>query len=284
MFESIQSSPIRLIKTVIIAIIFLAIFFSFLPFTTIAAGQVGVVTLFGKVQDNLLEPGFHFINPLVGVHRISTQTKTISFDNNQKFGDSSESSSLFAASRDLQDVQVSVVVNFRIPTTGAKEVYQQFQGEENFQRNQLEPIVREITKAITSQYTAEELVTKRTEFSDKVTKILSERFAEKPALFENFRVVNFEFSKQFTEAIERKATAVQDAEAQKNKLEQVKYEAQQQIETAKAEAETIRIKAQAITQQGGADYVRLQAISKWDGKLPTQMLPGSTVPFIDLTR
>jgi regulator of protease activity HflC (stomatin/prohibitin superfamily) len=152
MFESIQSSPIRLIKTVIIAIIFLAIFFSFLPFTTIAAGQVGVVTLFGKVQDELLEPGFHFINPLVGVHRISTQTKTISFDNNQRIGDESESSSMFAASRDLQDVQVAVVVNYHIPTNGAKDVYQQFQGENNFQRNQLEPIVREVTKAITLNF------------------------------------------------------------------------------------------------------------------------------------
>ena len=51
-----------------------------------------------------------------------------------------------------------------------------------------------------------------------------------------------------------------------------------------AEAKAIQIKAQAVTQQGGKDYVQLQAIEKWDGKLPTQMVPGATVPFINLTR
>ena len=60
-------------------------------------------------------------------------------------------------------------------------------------------------------------------------------------------------------------TAVQQAEAAKNKLEQVKFEAQQTIETAKANAEAIRIQAQAINSQGGADYVELQRIKTWDG-------------------
>ena len=75
-----------------------------------------------------------------------------------------------------------------------------------------------------------------------------------------------------------------DALAAKNKLDQVQFEAQQTVATAKAQAEAIQIQAQAINSQGGADYVSLQAINKWDGKLPTQMVPGSTVPFINLTK
>jgi regulator of protease activity HflC (stomatin/prohibitin superfamily) len=61
--------------------------------------------------------------------------------------------------------------------------------------------------------------------------------------------VNFDFSNSFDASIETKVKAEQDALTQKNKLEQVKYEAQQQIERAKAEAETIRIQAEAIQKQ-----------------------------------
>jgi regulator of protease activity HflC (stomatin/prohibitin superfamily) len=145
-------------------------------------------------------------------------------------------------------------------------------------------MVRTIVKSNTAQYTAEELVTKRAEFADKVLRELTDQFGTKDAVLENFNVTNFDFSEAFAQAIETKVTAVQNAEAQKNKLEQVKYEAQQKIETAKAEAEAIRIKAQAVTQQGGKDYVQLQAIEKWNGILPTSMIPNGTVPFIDLTR
>ena len=52
----------------------------------------------------------------------------------------------------------------------------------------------------------------------------------------------------------------------------------------KAQAETIRIQAEAINSQGGTDYVALQAIKQWNGVLPVQMIPGGTVPFINLTK
>ncbi len=79
-------------------------------------------------------------------------------------------------------------------------------------------------------------------------------------------ITNFAFSGDFTHAIEAKVTAVQNAEAAKNKLAQVQYEAQQTVATAKGQAEAIQIQAQAINSQGGADYVELQRINKWDGK------------------
>ncbi len=76
-------------------------------------------------------------------------------------------------------------------------------------------------------------------------------------------------------------TAEQNALAAKNKLEQVKFEAEQRIAQAQAEAEAIRIQAEAIQNQGGAEYVNLKAIEKWDGKLPVYSL-GSATPFINL--
>ncbi len=62
-------------------------------------------------------------------------------------------------------------------------------------------------------------------------------------------MVNFSFSEDFDQAIEKKVKAEQDALAEKNKLETVKYQAQQTIEQARAQAESIKIQAQAIQTQ-----------------------------------
>ena len=108
-------------------------------------------------------------------------------------------------------------------------------------------------------------------------------FQEEFIVVHEVSIVNFNFSKSFKEAIEAKVTAEQQALAAKNKLEQVKYEAEQRISQAQGEAEAIRIQAQAIQNQGGAEYVNLKAIEKWNGQLPAYML-GDSVPLINLNR
>ena len=83
-----------------------------------------------------------------------------------------------------------------------------------------------------------------------------------------FNIVNFDFSKSFNDAIEAKVTAEQEALAEKNKLEKVKYESEQKIVAAEAQAKAIEIQAKAIQSQGGKEYVNLKWVEKWDGKLP----------------
>ena len=100
-------------------------------------------------------------------------------------------------------------------------------------------------------------------------------------MVDELSIVNFDFSNSFNSAIEAKVTAEQNALAAKNKLEQVKFEAEQRITQAKGEAEAIRIQAQAIQNQGGAEYVNLKAIEKWNGDLPTYMM-GNSVPFVNI--
>ena len=218
------------------------------------------------------------------VRILDTRTRTINYDKNGHEGDTADSSSLTGASKDLQDVSIGVMVNYKLDAQKAENIFNQYRTNENFESNVIEPIIRETVKSVSAQYTAEELVTKRLEYSDKVTALLSERFLTKDSILERFSITNFEFSKAFSQAIEAKVTAVQTAEAAKNKLEQVKFEAQQTVEKAKAEAEAIRIQASAINSQGGADYVALQAIAKWNGQLPIQMIPGSSVPFINVNK
>ena len=267
-------------RYILAALIGLVFFFN--AFGTVNAGERGVKTRLGAVVGTI-EPGLYFAIPFIEkVTKMEVKTRTVNYDRNGMEGDAIDSSQLSGASRDLQDVWIGVVVNYRINAERVVAIYTQYKSVENFESNVIEPIIREVVKSTSAQYTAEELVTKRVEFSDKVNLTLAERFASKDAVLERFSVTNFQFSAAFTQAIENKVTAVQNAEAAKNKLEQIKFEAQQTIETARATAEAQRIQAQSLAAQGGDDYVQLKAIEKWDGKLPQQMIPGSTVPFIEL--
>lgn len=272
----------KIITHSVLGLIGLIVVFS--SFGTISAGERGVRTRFGAVT-GILEQGLYFKLPFVeGVKKMDVKTRTINYDKNGMEGDSVDSSQLFGASKDLQDVQIGVVVTYHISPEKVNEIYSSYSSVDNYETNIIEPIVREVVKSTSAQFTAEELVTKRLEYSDRVNVLLSQRFGDKNAVLERFSVTNFEFSKEFSKAIESKVTATQNAEAAKNKLEQIKFEAQQTIETAKATAEAQRIQSQSLAAQGGSDYVQLKAIEKWNGVLPASIVPGSAVPFINLNK
>ena len=120
-------------------------------------------------------------------------------------------------------------------------------------------------KAVVAKYSAEQLITERSAVSKDIETALNTRLHTYGVEIQSFNIVNFDFSKSFNDAIEAKVTAEQDALTQKNKLEQVKYESEQKVVAAEAQAKAIEIQAKAIQQQGGAEYVKLKWIEKWNG-------------------
>jgi regulator of protease activity HflC (stomatin/prohibitin superfamily) len=258
---------------IIILIILIILIVLFGSMGTINAGERGVKTRFGAVV-GLVEQGLYFKLPIIEkVNVMNVQTKTVKYELEDP---------LYSASKDLQDVKIAIVLNYRLDPSKVQTIYQQYGTVDQYEERIIRPAVRDTVKAVASQFTAEELVTKRAEFTDKVVIVINERLSTQFVTIERVNITNFEFSKSFTEAIEAKVTAVQNAEAAKNKLEQIKFEAQQTIETAKATAEAQRIQSQSLAAQGGEDYVKLKAIERWNGILPMQMIPGSSVPFINL--
>jgi len=263
----------------IITVLLLAVIFN--SFVIIGPGQRGVILQFGKVNDQILGEGLNFKMPIRdNIIKMNVQTQTVQFDNQLGRGDNSEKSSMFSATKDLQDVQISVIVNYHLDATKVNKTYQQYGS--TYQANIIEPIIREVVKSQAALYTAEELVTKRAEFSDKVSEMLSKKIADKDSIFERLNITNFQFSDSFSKAIEAKVTAEQNALAAKNKFEQVKFEADQRIAQAKGEAEAIKIQAEAIQAQGGAAYVNLKWVEKWDGALPTTSLGSDSMPLISI--
>ncbi len=234
---------------------------------TVGAGYVGVKTRFGAVKGSV-PPGLFFKIPFIdSVTSMDVQTQKEQVD-------------ATAASSDLQNVTASVAINFHVNPQDATAIYQNVGAD--YQSRVIDPAIQESIKSVTANYTAEQLITEREKVREEILALLTTKLQAYGVNTDSLNIVNFAFSDSFNAAIEAKVTAQQNALAAQNKLAQVQYEAQQTIATAKAQAEAIQIQAQAINSQGGADYVQLQAVQKWDGHLPVQMIPGSTVPFINL--
>ena len=234
-------------------------------FYIIQAGQRGVLLTFGNADLNAKTEGFHFKIPLVQkIIKMDIQT--------QKY-----EAELTAASRHLQDVKTKIAINYHIIPENVPVMYRDI--GLSYADKVIYPLEQEVNKAITAQFTAEELITKREDVRDKMKTLLSERLQPRGIVIEEISIIDFAFSNSFTLAIENKVTQEQNALAAKNKLEQVKYEAEQRIAEAEGEARAITIQAQAIQSQGGKDYVELKRIEKWDGKL--SIVVGGT-PIVDL--
>lgn len=245
------------------------LFLALSPFTVVGSGNRGVVTRLSAVTGEVLSEGFHWISPLESVTEMEVRVKK-------------EETAASAASKDLQVVNANIAVNYHLDATKVALLFQEV--GKDYGAKLIAPAVQESVKAATAQFTAEELITKREEVKDKIKFALADKLGKSYIVLDDVLITNFDFSAEFNKAIELKQTAQQDSLRAKNELEKVKIEAEQRVAQAQAEAEAIKIQAQAVTQQGGRDYVQLKAIEKWDGALPGQMIPGATVPFLDLNK
>lgn len=270
----IQNEGERMIKRILWGVpLFILLITVLSSFGTIDEGERGVITRFGEVTKTV-DPGLFWKIPFVeSVHKMDVRTQTVQYNLENP---------LFAASNDLQDVDVSTVINYRVDPEQVEEIYGQYKSIKDYEADIIRPAIRDTVKSDASIFTAEELVTKRGDYTNTVQKTLTERLEQYNITVERVNVTNIKFSAQYTASIEAKVTAEQNALKAEQDLKRVEFEADQRIEIATAEAEAIKIQAQAINSQGGADYVNLKAIEKWNGVLPAQFVPGSAVPFINI--
>ncbi len=265
-----MANEVKLAIAGISTLVFIILLLLFNPITFVGAGERGVVLRFGAVSDKTFDEGLNWKVPFV--ERVKKMDVTT-----QK-----EEQEASAASKDLQIVKTSVAVNYHLDPSKVNTIYQTL--KRDYKARVIEPTIEEYIKKTTSKYTAEELVTRRDEVKEDLKVGITSSLATSGIIVDDIFITNFEFSAQFDKAIESKVTAEQDAFRAENDLKRVKFEAEQRVAEATAEAEAIKIQASAITSQGGEDYVQLQAIKKWNGILPTSMIPGGTVPFINLNK
>jgi regulator of protease activity HflC (stomatin/prohibitin superfamily) len=256
-----------------IAVGFLA-FLGFLLFMStyfvVDAGERGVVLRFGEVN-RIVDPGLHFKLPFAeDVVRMTVRV--------QKGTTKTE-----AASKDLQVVQTTMVLNYNLEPSKAGAMYSTI--GLNYGEKVIEPVVKESFKAAAARYTAEELISKREALKTEVRNYLRDQLAKFGITVVELSITDFEFSQEFNKAIESKQTAEQHALRAKRDLERIKVEAQQKIASAQAEAESLRLQRQVISPELiklRQIEAQMKAIDKWDGKLPN--VTGGTVPFIQVEK
>ena len=232
----------------------------------VSAGEVGVLTQWGAVTGEVKDPGLHFVTPVKDdLEIMSVQTHV--------YGVKAS-----AASHDLQSVETEVALNYRLDAVKAAYVYQTYR--KDIVARIIVPAVQEAVKAATARYAAVQLITERPLIKANIEDLLKQRLEPQGIVVDTVNITNFEFSKDFSHAIEDKVTAEQKAQKATNDLERIKIEAQQTIEQAKAAAESIRIRSEALA--NSPKLVEWEAIQKWNGVLPQYML-GGTTPFIDVT-
>ena len=239
----------------------------FESFTIVRAGHVGVQVTLGEIHPTSLTEGVHFINPISDVRDVDVRLQR------------SELKNASAGTKDLQQVHTDIVVNYRLSGSKMPHIYKEFGLDVD--TKVLGPAINESFKAVTAKYNSEELITKRDEVSQTIIQHISAKVAPFDITVSNVSLVNFGFSADYQKAIEAKVIATQSKLKAEQDLQRIEVEAKSRIAQAEGEAKAIAIQAAAIQSNGGAAYVQLQAIAKWDGKMPATMM-GNATPFVNI--
>lgn len=234
----------------IIAIVVVCLIFISSCFTTINTGEVGIRVRFGKVVNAKTNEGINLKIPFVEeIDKVYVKVQKIELV-------------AASASKDLQDIDMSLAVNFRVDSSKAKDLYKNVGN--NYIDTVLEPAIKESIKSATSDYTAEELITKRSEVSNKCLETLQGKVEKYGLVIEDFNITNFNFSDEFNKAIEEKQIAEQKVLTAKQELEKEKIEAEKKIVSAQAEKEANELKEKSLTD----NIIKEKFIEKWNGELP----------------
>jgi regulator of protease activity HflC (stomatin/prohibitin superfamily) len=256
---------------------------------TIDEGERGVILHWGAVVGEA-GPGLHFKLPIITtIEKISVQVQKEAFD---KVGDTD--TRLQTYSRDQQPATIAMAVNYHV--TDASAVYSQYGLLANMKSRVINSRAYEQLKTVFGQFDAADAIQKRALLNTEVFNAIRKSVSG-PVVIDSVQIEDITFSNQYETAVELRMQAIvkqQQAEADKQKriidADASAYEVKaasdakaHQIEVqGKAEAGAIQARGDALRNNPGLPT--LVAAEKWNGVLPTTMVPGNTVPFVNVTK
>ena len=246
------------------AIIIIALLVMGGVFVQIGPGQRGVLMTFGAVHTGVLDPGLHLKLPFAqSVARMDVQVQ------NSQAAETS-------ASLDLQNVSTTVATNWHILPADAEWVYQHIGNEGDLVDKIIRPAISNSVKAVTAHYNAEDLIIHRDQVRNEIQVQMTAELQSYRVVVDSVNITDFHFSEEFAQAIERKQIAQQRAFQAKYELDQAKVRAEQRVVEAQAQSEAQKLLQQTLT----PEIIQQQAITKWDGHLPTVMSDKGVLPMI----
>jgi len=285
----------NLIKTAVIAFVVLSLMFWLWPIRSVPTGSRGVVTVGGAIR-GIESEGFMFLAPWQTLSIFNIRAEAADVEN----ADGSTS--------DTQPVRVSLTVRYSIKPEKVAEVFEKYSHDGNLQ-SYVQTATQEVFKAITSRYTAPDLIGKRSVVSADITDALRKKLDVYGAQVINVDMRNFSFSPDYMAAISAKVTQEQLRLGAENKLKTVESEQKQKVAVAEAEATALKAQADgeayqilklataqadALKVQNAAlaqnkDVLELRRIEvekakadKWNGQLPTSVYASAPIPFFNV--
>jgi regulator of protease activity HflC (stomatin/prohibitin superfamily) len=286
----------RNLKKIIFGVLFVFIIIPtiFSGFYTVDEGHVGIVKRFSKAQSQV-DPGLHFKIPFIdGVQELEIRTRK-------------NVETLKASTFEQMPVDAQVSINWTVTKSEALDLYKKYGGLDQFENRILDPRLRSAAKDAIAKYKTEKIIQNRGLVISEIESTVQDTMKTFPVKLDSVQLEDFEPPPAYTQSIEVKQREKNFADAEAHKLRRQNLQAQQSVNTAKAdrdsakaradgkayatlknaeaEAKAIKLKgeaeAKAIEAQAKAlrtsktlvEYVRAQ---RWNGQLPTTMLGGES--------
>jgi len=236
-----------------IAIIFIGFFTSSIK--QIDAGQIGVQSLFGKVQDEILSSGLNLVNPLMEIKSIDVRTQNYTMSGVHNEGDVAGDDAIRVLTADGLEVVIDLTVLYRVQANQAPKIVREIGYD--FKNVVVRPITRTKIRDNAVYYTAVDLYSlKRDEFQTRIFKTIEENLKARGLVLEQLLVRNISLPASVKGSIEEKIKAEQEAQ----KMQYV-------LQKEKQEAERKRVEAQGI-----ADYQRIISMGLGDKQLQYEQI------------
>ncbi|HTP50301.1 MAG TPA: prohibitin family protein [Anaeromyxobacteraceae bacterium] len=266
--------------------------FVFGSYYTVQQGTMAVQTRFGSIAQ-VTGPGLHFKVPWVDdVAVVSTRTTSLEWHRQDK-GDSR----MEAYSHDQQAALMSVKLSYHVKgeIQSVRDLYSQFRNASNLEDTVIIPRVAQGVKTTFGQFTAASVIQNRVAFNDAAAKAVEGLVnagiegIRTPIVIDGINIYDIKFSDAYEHAVEQRMQAEVEVQKVIQNLERTRKEAEMKVVEAEANAKavTLRGNAEANAIRARSDALRdspklveLTAAEKWDGHLPTTMVPGSALPFI----
>jgi prohibitin 2 len=253
----------HLIRSLFVAALFVLFGIAFIAgfcgsCAVVKPGTRGVRVTLGSVTPYALPEGFTLKMPFISdVVPVSIQQKTFR-------------GTAAAFSSDLQNVMIEYAIMYRIPEAKVVEIYRGYQGEPL--ETLVVPRINEYIKQVTALHRAEEIVKAREQI--RVSALDKTRAAVgEIVLIVDLSIVNLDFSDAMEHSIEQKVVQEQLALAKNFELQKEQKEAEITIVKATAEAESVKIRGQALKES--PQVVELEIVKKWNGISPSTLVVGS---------
>jgi len=237
-----------------IVVLLFALLFGGMSFYDVGAGHCGVeFSRLDGVKNQTFGEGTHFKTPIL-------ESSAVYDTRVQKY--SRETS---AASNDLQDVHIKTTVNYHLNDNECDEMHQEI--GQDYESRVVDPTIKEVVKSVSAKYDASAIIKNRSAVKQDVDERLEERLGRNYVYLDEVSIENIRFTDEFKEAIEQKEIAKQNAQEQRNRLEEARAKAQKEIARAEGQAKAIQKVTKELKQSDR--YIRYKMIEKWDGDTNT---------------